>query len=252
MLRPRDPGTVPAPIDGSVKRSCLEQRPSSSFLLPSLLSSSLARPQLQWRTDRIHKTTIIHSPRITTGPPSSSSNSIATSSARGMTGTIIPGTTTHTTTDATIHTAATMLTTLINRTKRMSRGGTITTRELLGTKTMLIETPQARRASHLCHRRRRIRWHMSTMPKWPKFDLEGNLPARESTPMCIRRRRNTTISLLQTEKFQGLESRRPREPMDEGKPCQNLRTLLLLHGNDYCVFDHQHPSFSCLGASSTE
>lgn len=31
MLRPRDPGTVPAPIDGSVKRSCLEQRPRPLF-----------------------------------------------------------------------------------------------------------------------------------------------------------------------------------------------------------------------------
>ena len=82
------------------------------------------------------------------------------------------------------------------------------------------------------------------MTRWPKSDLEGRSLARELAFMPIWRWPNADVSSLQAEELPDLESRRSRESVDEGKPGQNLRTLPLLHDNDYCVSDSQHSPFS--------
>ena len=174
----RDSGT--APITGSVKRSCLEQRsrplsPTFSPLFPTF--SSL---WLQWRTDRTHKATI-RTPGTTMEVPHNNRSSIVTSLARDMAGTTTLDTTTRTTMGCTIHTAAITLTITTNRTRLTSRGDTLTTPELLGTKTMHIETPRVRRVNRLSRHRRKTRRRTSTMTRWSKLDLEGHSLARELT-----------------------------------------------------------------------
>lgn len=90
------------------------------------------------------------------------------------------------------------------------------------------------------------------MTRSPQRDLERNWPARELEPTYIWRRLSAEAPLLQAEKFQDLESRRSGESVDQGKPGQDLRTLLLLHDNDYCVLDHQRHPFSRFGAFYTD
>jgi len=220
------------------------------LLTLSSLFPTFASPQFRWRTNRTHKT-IIRTLGTTTAVPRNNSNSTVTSSAKGMAGTRTLDPTTHTAMDRTIRTAATMLTTTINRTRPTTRGDTISTLELPRINTMRTEGRRVWKVNRLCRHRRRSRRCMSTMT-WPKRDLEGESLARELPFMLIRYRLSADAFSLQEEKFQGLESRRPRESVDQGKPNQNLRTFLLLHDNDHRVSDHQCHPFSRVGTSSTE
>ena len=136
----------------SVKRSCLEQQSSQPFHPSSLFPTC---PTSRWRIDKTHKTAV--------------------------------RTTTPVKTTRTIHMAATMLTTTINRTRPTTRGDTISTPEFPDIRTIWIGTPQVLRVTRPYHRRRRVQRRMSTTTRWPELDQEGDSLARELSSVCTWR-----------------------------------------------------------------